>query len=91
MIGDKVGDFRIIHCTVVGGTKFAVGENLNNALTPYCSWMANKDTPHDYYWGHYCATKDRAMKDCEKRVNWERCYMVDYKRFPPQRVTEKER
>lgn len=79
MIGDKVGGYTIVESTVIGNTKFVVGENQKNPITPYATWQANmKNDPHSYFWGHYCTDKLGAMADYGKRISEEAEYLKNF-------------
>ncbi len=39
----------------------------DNIVTPYVTWMANKETPENTYWGHYFQTLEDAQEDFDKR------------------------
>ena len=85
--------YRIIARVQVGPTEFVMGEHPK-APAQFVTWERTPDNEGDrgknYYWGHYCTTREAATGDLEERAMQE--YDIQRKRRNPhQKESKKER
>ena len=85
--------YRIIARVQVGPTEFVMGEHPK-APAQFVTWERTPDNEGDrgknYYWGHYCTTREAATGDLEERAMQE--YDIQrQRRNPPQKESKKER
>jgi hypothetical protein len=55
---------------VVGEVGFVLGER-DTEITPYVTWCFRADTPSEYFWGHYCSSRQDAYDDYLHRIEDE--------------------
>jgi len=68
--------YEITEKLTVGNSVFVLGKNETRYGTKFVTWEAKKDSPTDYFWGHYIGNYPDAREDLYKRA-FEEAQMIN--------------